>query len=145
MIIAACNDDQMVLDIASAASAATFGKWYKIFASSIPDLGIDENLYIIAHGAAVGDEGQPVIGDKADAFYLTGRDLNSNLHIFPSGYRGGVFIYACESAKSGTTASFVGDFLGVIHPSYPAITVFGQTGKPSGPLPGPSDSSWTKA
>jgi hypothetical protein len=57
-----------------------------------------------------------------------------------------VFIYACESAKGGAAeTSFVEDYLKVVKPSFPAITVFGQTGKPSGPLPGPDDASWTQA
>ncbi|TCL76090.1 hypothetical protein [Rhizobium sp. BK251] len=149
MIIAACTDDPMVEDIARTASEgnhATFGDWYKVFDKHIPDLGVRENLFIVAHGAAFGDENQPVIGSKSNDFYLTARDLNANLKIFPKDYSGGVFVYACLSAVPGAGGlSFVQAYKKIIGPSFPHLTAWGQTGKPKGPLPGPSDKSWTRA
>ncbi len=149
MIIAVCTDDPMVDGIARTAATsnhAIFGDWYKVFDDNIPDLGKDEDLFIVAHGAALGDEGQPVIGSKSNAFYLTARDLNSNLHIFPSGFSGGVFVYACLSAVKGATGlSFVETYLKIIGPSFPNLTAWGQTGKPFGPLPAPQDPSWQRA
>lgn len=148
MIIAACNDDQMVEDIARNASQqhhATFGDWYKIFAAQIPDAGQHENLFIVAHGAAFGDENKPVIGNKTDDFYLTARDLNANMHVYPSGYDGGVYIYACESAAQGAETSFVEEYKAIVSQSYPNIRVYGQVGHPGGPIPGPNDPSWVEA
>lgn len=149
MIIAVCKDDPTDVEIAKAASKkyqATFGNWYKIYDKKIPNLGATENLFIIAHGASYTDEGQPVIGNMADAFYLTARNLNANMHLFPSGYSGGVYIYACESADHGAAeVSFVLAYLKCVKPSYPNIKVFGQTGKIHGPLPVPSDPSWKSA
>lgn len=149
MIIAACTDDPMVTKIAREASEKapeTFGSWHKVFDKNIPDLEVDEDLFIVAHGAAIGDEGQPVIGSREDAFYLTARDLNSNLHIFPSGYAAGVYVYTCLSAVKGATGlSFVETYQAIIGPSFPGLTAYGQTGKPHGPLPGPEDPSWVKA
>jgi len=149
MIIAACTDDPMVEDIARTAAekhADVFGDWYKVFHKPLPNLGVTEDLFIVAHGAAVGDERQPVIGSKANAFYLTARDLNANLHIFPNGYSGGVYVYACESADPGVGGlSFVEAYKKIIGPSYPGLTAWGQTGKPGGPLPLPTDRSWIKA
>ncbi len=149
MIIAACNDDPMVVSIAqqaATANAGVFGAWYKIFDSQIPDLGASEDLYIVAHGAAIGDENQPVIGNKEDAFYLTARDLNANLHIFPKNYAGRVYVYACKSAQKGKDeVSFIEQFKKIAGSSYPNMSIFGQVGSPSGPLPAFNDASWKKA
>lgn len=149
MIIAVCTDDQMVDSIASKASAnhsGTFKKWYKVFDKKIPDLKSDENIFIVAHGAAFGDENKPVIGSKGNDFYLTARDLYNNLTIFPHDYSGGVYVYACESAAPGAGGlSFVQSLKQAMKPSYPNLEAYGQTGKPGGPLPDPSDPSWKKA
>lgn len=149
MIIAVCTDDPMVETIAREAAESNprvFGKWFKVFDKAIPDLGATEDLFIVAHGAAFGDENQPVIGSKSNDFYLTARDLNANLTIFPNGYSGGVFVYACLSAAPGAGGlSFVESYLAIIGPSFPKLTAWGQTGKPSGPLPLPSDKSWVQA
>ena len=149
MIVAACTDDPMVETIARTAAEwqfDVFGRWYKVYHEKIPDLGVTENLFIVAHGAAFGDEGQPVIGSKANAFYLTARDLNKNLTIFPNGYSGCVYVYACLSAVPGAGGlSFVEAYKQIIGPSFPKMTAWGQTGKPSGPLPLPTDKSWIEA
>ena len=149
MIIAACTDDLMVEDIARDAAKGNhhvFGEWYKVFDRDIPHLRPTENLFIVAHGAAFGDEGQPVIGSKGDDFYLTARDLNKNLTIFPEGYSGGVYVYACLSAAPGAGGlSFVEAYKALIGPSFPKMSAWGQTGKPSGPLPPPTDKSWVEA
>lgn len=50
-------------------NAAAFGTVYAI-GNNIPVLGISEDLFILAHGAAVGDQGIPVIGSAASDFYL---------------------------------------------------------------------------
>ncbi len=148
MIIAACTDDPMVERIAEQASErdpAAFGSRYKVFDDQIPDLAKDEDLFIVAHGAAYGDENQPVIGSKENDFYLTARDLNANLQIFPEGYAAGVYIYACESAAKGNAEfSFVGAYKNIVGPSFPGLTVWGQVGKPGGPLPDADDPSWVE-
>lgn len=149
MIIAACTDDPMVETIASTAAGAypgVFGDWHRVFDTAIPDLGVNEDLFIVAHGAAFGDENQPVIGSKSNDFYLTAEDLNSNMTIFPSGYSGGVYVYACLSAVKGASGlSFIEAYKAKIGASYPGLTAWGQTGKPYGPLPGPQDGSWIRA
>lgn len=149
MIIAACTDDPTVQRIAQNATQSdpgVFGNWYKVFAGNIPDLGANEDLFIVAHGAAIGDEGQPVIGSQSNHFYLTARDLNANLHVFPIGYSGSVYVYACQSALNGKAeVSFVDQFHSLIDQSFPGVEVYGQTGSPGGPLPGPHSASWTPA
>ncbi len=149
MIIAVCTDDPMVDLIASKAQAknrASFGQWYKVFEKNIPNLGAKEDVFLVAHGAAIGDENQPVIGSKGNDFYLTARDLYSNLTIFPRDYSGSVYVYACESADPGAGGlSFVQKLMQIMRPSYPNLTAYGQTGKPGGPLPAPSDPSWIRA
>ncbi|MBZ6377819.1 hypothetical protein B5C34_02960 [Pacificimonas flava] len=149
MIIAVCTDDPMIENVAREASQsnhATFGDWHRVFDDPLPDLGKDEDLFIVAHGAAFGDENQPVIGSEANDFYLTARDLNSNLHIFPEGYSGGVYVSACESAAPGANGlSFVQSYMRIIGPSFPNMTAWGHRQSLGGPLPPPGDSSWTQA
>ena len=149
MIIAVCTDDPMVDSIAYTAQANhsdIFGKWYKVYDKNIPDLKASEDVFIVAHGAAFGDEKQPVIGSKGNDFYLTARDLYSNLTIFPHNYNGSVYVYACESAAPGADGlSFVQSLMQAMGASYPNLVAYGQTGKPGGPLPAPSDKSWKRA
>ncbi|MEH6517815.1 MAG: hypothetical protein V7742_14110 [Halioglobus sp.] len=150
MLIAVCTDDPMVEDICKAAAMSdpdVFGdRWFRVYADVIPDLGAQEDLFIVAHGAAIGDEDLPIIGSKHNAFYLSARDLRANLQGFPSGYAGNVYIYACQSALAGQAErSFVQNYLADMTPSYPGISVYGQTGSPGGPLPLPTDDSWVRA
>lgn len=149
MIIAICTDDAEVNRVArnAAASApAIFGAHFDIYAQNIPDLGVDEDLFIVAHGVAVGDENSPVIGSEANDFYLTARDLNSNLHIFPNGYRGNIYISACESALAGEGGtSFIEEFSAIFQQSFARSLVFGHIGAIRGALPQPGDRSWLQA
>lgn len=149
MIIAVCTDDQMVdyiTEDANRRAPNVFGNDYRVFDEQIPDLGANENLFLVAHGTAVGDENQPVIGSKGNHFYLTAKDLYVNLPIFPHDYRGKIYVYACESAEPGADGvSFVKALMKVMNLSYPHLRAFGQIGSPSGPIPSPDDGSWSEA
>jgi len=148
MIITVCTDDPEVENIAEAshqANPAIYGACYKVFERPIPDLAQDEDLFITAHGAAMGDENQPVIGSQSNDFYLTARDLNSNLHVFPSGYKGCIYISTCESADPGGEGfSFAEKYKEILQPSFPQISVFGHRGEVDKRIPLPGDPSWVR-
>jgi hypothetical protein len=149
MIIAMCTDDPEVYDVAIEAelnAPEIFGQAFDAFSEDIPMLAPDENLFIVAHGINFGDEGSPVIGSKKNDFYLTPRDLNTNLHVFPLGYRGNVYVSACWSADPGHDGeSFVDQFYTTFQRSFPHSQVFGHLGKLGGALPPPGDNLWVHA
>ena len=77
MIVIVCTDDSQLEEIARHSirhHPLVFERKFKVFHNELPRLREDENLFIIAHGAFQGDEGEPVIGDQRAAFYLDGRD-----------------------------------------------------------------------
>ncbi|MEM9332166.1 MAG: hypothetical protein AAGA53_12630 [Pseudomonadota bacterium] len=149
MIIGVCTDDVAIenqVNKSAASDPAVFGKAYLVFNRNIPDLKVDEDLFLVAHGAAFGDEDQPVIGSKSNAFYLTASDLNSNLHVFPLNYKGRIFVDACYSADPGKAGwSFVEKFKEIIVQSFPGVKVFGRTGSVGGPVLKPGDPNWKEA
>lgn len=152
MIIIACTDDPGLVDIARQSilnDPDTFISYYKVFHRAIPALGLDEDLFIIAHGAFQGDEGRPVIGDAdADrAFYLDGQQCYVNIQsIFPSGYSGKVYVDACESADSSKKIdSFITTLQNQFLLNAQNTPVFGINGTSSGLIPLPDDPKWRAA
>ncbi|MEV6607548.1 hypothetical protein [Kutzneria sp. NPDC051319] len=152
MILAVCTDDDAgTLHVGQAQSAANpqvYGACHAVFATPVPALGVSENLFVIAHGAAVGDDGGPVIGDEHHAFWVNPADLWNNMqNIFPAGYYGNVYISACESADTPNgTCSFSELFSSVLRHHRPnAGTVYGQHGAVHGNIPLPTDQSWVPA
>lgn len=147
MIIAVCTDDNKIFKIAekdSRSNPETYGKTYKVFDAKIPLLGLDENLFVTAHGAKDGDENQPVIGDAAKAFWVSGEELWVNSkNIFPAGYRGGVYISACESADGNSELSF--SFTENFKAQSRLPDVFGQRGPVGYEVPPPDDNGWVRA
>ena len=150
MIIIYCQDDQNLVGIAqqsSQAHFATFGNYYQIFIAPIPQLGVNEDLFIIAHGAFDGDNNVPVIGDQAAAFYTNGVELWENIQsIFPQNYTGSVYVDACESADHDEeTFSFTEVFMTQIQATYGASEVYGRNGTVAGMIPLPTDPQWVQA
>ncbi len=147
MIIVACTDDDSIFEQAekqSGSEPAIYGATYKVFDDAIPMLGKSENLFVTAHGAKDGDEDQPVIGDAAKAFWVSGKELWLNAKgIFPVGYSGDVFISACESAdrNKNSSFSFTQEFKGLSG----LPEVYGQRGPVGLEVPPPDDLQWVKA
>ncbi len=93
MILVVCTDDDDLLNVArnqSENDPAEFGAFYQVFNDRIDPLGQEENLFVSAHGAFEGDDGNPVIGDKNKALFVNAVDFYHNLKegsVFPDGYK----------------------------------------------------------
>lgn len=150
MILIVCTDDANLTAIAQHSAngnPAVFGHYYQAFGHQVPLLGVHEDLFIIAHGAYHGDDGNPVIGDQAAAFYVNAVELYQNIaHIFPQGYTGNVYIDACESADgTAYTFSFTEVFLTQIHVHFGQTAVYGRNGAAGGLIPLPGSAGWVRA
>lgn len=150
MILVVCTDDPMLMDIAAQASVgnhAVFGAPYQVFAGVVPQLGVAENLFILAHGAKEGDDGNPVIGDRNNALFLNAVQLYQQTELlFPRGYRGGVYVSACESYDPGVNSlSFAEMLVNVMQADHGAVRVYGHRGGVAGPLPVPESRTWDQA
>lgn len=149
MIIVVCTDDRHLVNVAERSRASSpdiFGKVYQVFHDTVPQLGDDEPLFIIAHGAMEGDDGNPVIGDRAHAFYVNAVELHLNIaNAFPARYRGGIYIDACESADhTEETFSFAEAFKTQVQRRHGGVRVFGRNGTAGGLIPRPGN-GWTEA
>ena len=150
MIIIICTDDSKLEKIAKQSAQqnpAIFGSIYRAFTDKLPTLGKNEHLFIIAHGAYAGDEGNPIIGDEREGFYVNGIELWKNLKgIFPKNYLANVYIDACESAdhKSGTF-SFAEVFFSQINVDFHKTKVYGKKGASAGLIALPGDQTWIQA
>ncbi|MEE8294694.1 MAG: hypothetical protein V3R64_03195 [Sphingomonadales bacterium] len=147
MIIVICNDDPSLMGIANVSASQdpdVFGAVYQAYGVPIPQLAKGENLFILSHGALLGDEDGPVIGGKEDDFYTTPSMLFANIqNLFPPGWSGNVFIDACESAtKNKALLSFAQVFLYPMADKNPNVHVSGIVGLSSGLIPLPDDPKW---
>ena len=148
MIIVVCTDDPGLIGIARASernNSKAFGVVHRVFDKVISQLKPDENLFIIAHGAFEGDEDKPVIGDKVHDFFLpAGALFESIRHLFPPGYKGRIFIDACESAKDDeATMSFAELFYYLCAFDHLKTSVSGRNGLASGLIATADDMGWT--
>jgi hypothetical protein len=155
MIVIVCTDDQQLVQVATAANQSNpnvFGTVHAVYNHQIPTLGVNENLFIIAHGASVGQHGEPPeIGDQRHAFGVTGSDLWANIKpIFPPNYAGAVYVDACYSADTDQgVASFISSFQATLRQygtGMKNVVVWGRNGLSSGAIevPGPH-SHWVQA
>ena len=152
MILVVCTDDPNLLHIAVQSSNAhpqVFGHPYQVFVNPMPVLGQNEALFVIAHGAMRGDDGNPVIGDEdmRRAFYLNAVQLYQGLQDrFPAGYAANVYIDACESSDHDEdTFSFAEAFKSQVQPGRPLVRVFGRNGVAAGLIPLPGSAGWREA
>lgn len=150
MIIIVCTDDPRLVRIADASirkAPKIYGLRHQIFRNELPKLSRDEDLFIIAHGAFQGDEGQPVIGDHTAAFYLSGDQCYLNMAtVFPEGYKGRVFVDACQSADdSPDIDSFITTLQTQFLVNEQNVQVYGINGASSGLIPLPEDPKWVPA
>ncbi|MCJ8319141.1 MAG: hypothetical protein MJK12_05880 [Colwellia sp.] len=150
MIIVVCTDDPSLTRIAlnsAETSPDIFGEVFKVYHKEIPSLEAEEDLFIISHGAFEGDDGKPVIGDHAKAFYVNARELYHNIKsIFPEAFLGNIYIDACESATSDKyTISFATAFKLQLNIDHTASEVYGRNGTVSGLIPQPKNPTWVRA
>ncbi|TQI82337.1 hypothetical protein FHU10_2694 [Serratia fonticola] len=147
MILIVCTDDDSLVTIANRSiikNPLTFGLHYQVFQELLPPLAKYENLFIIAHGAFLGDNGMPVIGDQEEDFYLNGSTLYQSIAaIIPGDYQGNVYIDACESAdNTEEMLSFAETFYVYFRDKHKDSHVFGVNGCSSGLIPLPDDPKW---
>ncbi|ACU71566.1 conserved hypothetical protein [Catenulispora acidiphila DSM 44928] len=153
MILCVCRDDlKNTWEVAQESLGLhpdVFCSAYLVFADDIPPLGINEDLYVIAHGVAEGSDGKPVIGDQGDSLTLDAPTFWENVKpIFPDGYQGDVYIFACESADPGPGLdfSFAEGFAVYVKGDRSVhCRVFGGSGEVGGMIPLPSDPMWIEA
>lgn len=153
MILCVCRDDtEGTWDVGQdslAAHSDVFYSAYLVFADQIPMLGVNEDLYVIAHGTATSAEGKPLIGDQHDALRLDAATFWENVKmIFPDGYQASVYISACESADPGpgTDFSFAEEFAVYVKSDRSVnCRVYGHNGSVGGEIPLPNDDRWIEA
>lgn len=152
MIIVVCRDDPGLLDLAKRQSKeqlAVFGRTYQVF-SMVPAVGVDQDIFLLAHGTkSDGEDRNPVIGGEQDDFYLNAVQLWEDFaSAIPTGYRGNVYVSACQSANQPRGGhSFIEVLAAQIRgklTSWPG-RVYGQRGDVAGPIPQPGDRSWVAA
>jgi len=150
MIIVVCTDDTELLRVAERQAEEQpeiYGQCHRVFGGRIPSLARTENLFITAHGAKRGDDGNPVIGDAAEAFFLNAvQTFEGMAEIIPADYAGNTYISACESADKGGDFSFAEVFKAQIqgHRAH-AGKVYGQKGGVGLRVPPPTDRGWVQA
>lgn len=150
MILVLCFDDPALVNAANQAahqSPGVFGVVRSGFAN-LPQLGVAENLFITAHGAKIGDDNNPVIGDQQADFWVNAVDLLFNIgRIFPRAYRGDVYISACESANNARGSfSFAEVFRAQLQSArLNAGHVYGQLGAAGLGIPLPGSREWVQA
>ncbi|QSO52091.1 hypothetical protein JZ785_25645 [Alicyclobacillus curvatus] len=150
MIIVVSTDDKKLKTVAenlSKTQSAVYGSCYQAWGgTAIPQLGVNENLFVTAHGAYEGDDNNPVIGDGKKAHYVNAVDFYNNIKsIFPQNYAGAVYISACEAADhSDEDFSFAEAFRNQIDVHH-NVRVFGQKGSVGYTIPLPSSSQWVEA
>lgn len=150
MILVVCTDDDKLLGVArqqSLSHPATFGKCYQVFHDKVPSLASDEDLFVSAHGAYKGDDGNPVIGDAKAALFVNAVQFWQQIEeCVPKDFRARVFISACESADhGGADFSFAEVFETQIHAARKyAGHVYGQKGSVGLKVPAPNDSGWVQ-
>ncbi|MEZ5088313.1 MAG: hypothetical protein R2719_00565 [Micropruina sp.] len=94
MIIVVCRDDPGLVAIANLSrqgNPGVFGAVHQVFGNQIPQLGVNENLFLISHGVKDGDDGNPTIGGAADDFWVNAVQLFDALvagNLFPPATRG---------------------------------------------------------
>lgn len=152
MIIAVCTDDAEILQVAQRASAqnpGAFGNAYRVFGQNIPNVGLNEDLFIVAHGARNDPAAhEPVIGnaDAGDATWLSAQNLVDNLRdIIPRGYDGSVYISACEVTQGGIAEFSFVELLPrpLRNLAGNEVVVFGDSNA-AGDLPLPGDARWQR-
>ena len=153
MIISVCLDDSSTLKNARKAANKypnVFGTSFQAYDQPINNLGKNENLFIFAHGTDDDAEaGEPVIGDMAEDFYVSGSDFWANIEpIFPKGYSGSIYIWACYSADANDRLgkSFTDFLKSTIENALGTdIEVYGQHGEVDANVRLPGDKSWIAA
>lgn len=152
MIFIVCTDDPELVEIAADCvldEPDVFISYYQPFKNPIPPLGVNENLFIIAHGAFQGSEGKPEIGDRDinRAFCLNGEQCFINIQpLLPPGYKGNVYVDACKSA---TSSRKIDSFITTLQHQFLLHSlntqVYGINGDSSGLIPLPGDPKWRPA
>lgn len=148
MILVLCFDDGALVQAARAAQRAAPGVFGAVVPgfTNVPRLMAAENLFITAHGAMDGDDGNPVIGDANGAHWWNAPQLVESLEsIFPNGYSGSVYISACESSDNAEGSfSFAEAFRNTLAPSHD-VRVYGQRGGVGLTIPLPTARGWVQA
>lgn len=150
MIIVVCTDDPQLIKTAEATAKSApnvFGKVYQVFGTTIPKLGADENLFLLAHGAKKGDDNNPVIGSEKNVFYVNAVDLYRNISgLFPQLYKANIYVDACESADNNAfTFSFAEALKTQVQAHHKKTRVFGRNGSVNGLVPQPGARAWREA
>ena len=152
MIIVVCRDDPGLVAIANLSrqgNPGVFGAVHQVFGNQIPQLGVNENLFLISHGVKDGDDGNPTIGGAADDFWVNAVQLFDALvagNLFPPGYAGSVFIDACEASDhDDDTFSFAEVFRAPIQGRHGQVRVYGRSGTAAGLIPLPGSPGWRQA
>jgi hypothetical protein len=152
MILVLCDDIGIynTAQTTSLGNQMTFGNVYRYVTPIVPQLGRNEDLFIIAHGmqGEIGNEvGPPAWNALQLLEYLMGESDRFNhgaLHsIFPDGYRGNIYLSACytQNVERGgmSIAENFGNLAGV---QLSGSRVYGQRGGVTGTIPSPGDRAW---
>jgi hypothetical protein len=165
MIIVLCWDDPQVREAAETASynfPEVWGEVHRIdldpknlantinAVSELPRLQRGERLMFTGHAMLDPQTGASEIGNEADNFGLSGRELYENFKaIIPDGWGGTVYVDGCQSADRPLDGGFslAENFKSAIEGLRPgeAVDVFGRLGAASMEIPPFESELWKKA
>ncbi|ROP58194.1 hypothetical protein EDF81_3358 [Enterobacter sp. BIGb0383] len=153
MILIFCTDDDYLNRIAADSvlrCPQVFNRRYQVFRHSLPMLGAQEDLFILAHRAfQAPEDGRPVIGDLAERryFFIDGIMCYRNISpIIPAGYTGGIYIDACSSSdRSPDIESFIATLQYQFTSNGQDIAVYGLNGADAGLIELPGSAKWRRA
>ena len=150
MILVLCNDDPNLWASAQGQAGPLFGQAYQFIGNGTTLLGVNENLYIAAHGlpGEIGNMNGALGYSALDVWnYLNNTIPNGRgASIFPHNYSGNIYIWACYPANitRRDRLSFIDNFHAFSRPWLRNTNIYGALGAVPYTIPAPGDSSWTQ-
>lgn len=148
MILFLCNDDAVYWATVANQAGPVFGAAYQFIQPGMPQLGVNENLFIAAHGlpGEIGNENGALGYNALELWnYLTNTVPNSRGgSLFPAGYSGNIYVWACYPANitRRDRLSFIENFHAFSRPSLRNSSVYGTSGEVNFAIAPPGNAVW---
>jgi hypothetical protein len=150
MILVLCNDDVNILNNAVAQQGGLFGNVQNFINNHTPQLGVNENLFITAHGiqGEIGNANGELGYNATELWnYLTNVTPNgSGRSLFPVGYSGNIYFSCCYSANivRRDRLSFIENFHALLRVTLRSTNVYGNLGSIGYPILQPNSNQWVQ-
>jgi hypothetical protein len=148
MILFLCNDDALAWNAVAPQAGPVFGNAYQLIQNGMPQLGVNENLFIVAHGlpGEIGNQNGMLAWNALELWnYLTNTTPNDRGgSLFPAGYAGNIYVWACYPANitRRDRLSFIENFHAFSRVGLPNSSVYGVAGAVGFAIAPPGNSAW---